>query len=123
MRGLFRIGVLAFSFSAFAFAFAQASKPEAKASDAGSELSSEQKQIKLLIDLVDVLRKDNKRLKALSDAWQGFHNVCNASAVLQPLDAALDVKIKQAEEACLKSKGVWNKETLGCSVSQAQTAH
>lgn len=103
MRGLFRIGVLAFSLSAFAFA---------------QQLSSEQKQIKLLIDLVDVLRKDNQRLKALSDAWQGFHNVCNASAVLQPLDAALDVKIKEAEDACTASKGVWNKETLGCSVSQ-----
>lgn len=118
MRGLFRIGVLAFSLSAFTFAFAQASKPEAKASDVGSELSSEQKQIKLLVDLVDVLRKDNQRLKVLSDAWQGFSNVCSASATLQPLDAALDVKIKQAEEACTASKGVWNKETLGCSISK-----
>jgi hypothetical protein len=83
-----------------------------------SEPSSEQRQIKLLIDLVDVLRKDNQRLKALSDAWQGFSNVCSAGAALQPLDAALDVKIKQAEEACSKSKGVWSKETLGCSASK-----
>lgn len=92
-----------------ASAFAQASAP-----------SNEEKQIKLLVELVDVLRKDNQRLKALSDAWQGFSSVCNASAVLQPLDAALDAKIKQAEEACLKSKGVWGKETLGCSVSVPQ---
>lgn len=105
MRGLFRVGVLAFSLSAFA----QTKEP-----------SNEEKQIKLLAELVDVLRKDNQRLKALSDAWQGFHSVCNASAALQPLDAALDAKIKQAQEACAASKGVWSKETLGCSVSSKE---
>jgi hypothetical protein len=109
MRGLFRVGVLAFSFSVFAFAQA---KPKA------SEPSNEEEQIKLLVELVDVLRKDNQRLKALSDAWHLYSNVCSASATLQPLDAALDAKIKQAEETCLKSKGTWSKETLGCSNSK-----
>ena len=107
MRGLFRVGVLAFSLSMFAFA--QAKEP-----------SNEEKQIKLLVELVDVLRKDNQRLKALSDAWQGFNSVCNASAALEPLDAALDAKIKQAQEACLKSTGEWSKETLGCSINSKE---
>jgi hypothetical protein len=80
--------------------------------------TSEKTQIDLLIELVDVLKKDNQRLKVLADAWQGFHAACSSTVALQPLDAALSEKMKKAEQACLQSKGKWNKETLSCVVER-----